>query len=175
MSTFFPPVARWHLPEAAVSGSFAEMARDGEQGNEGVALWLGHRQGGDAVVTHLVALRGSGVRKGPRLLSVEPWLINEVTDLAIELEVTLVGQIHSHGRGWVDMSPTDRTEGIAVPHYLSVIAPWFALRPGTGLVDCGVHVFESGDGWRRLSPSEVQTRLCVVSGGQVPLISIGEE
>lgn len=175
MSTFFPPVARWHLPEEAVYGSIAELARDGEQGNEGITLWLGHRQDGDAVVTHLVALRGPSVRKGPRLLRIEPGLINDVIDLALELEVALIGQIHSHGRGWVDLSPTDRTEGIAVPHYLSVIAPWFALRPGTGLVDCGVHVFESGDGWRRLSPSEVQSRLCVVSGGRVPLISIGEE
>ena len=121
------------------------------------------------------ALRGSGVRKEPGLLRIEPWLLNEVADLAIDLAVSLVGQIHSHGRGWVDLSPTDRDDGIAVPHYLSVIAPWFALRPGTGLADCGVHVFEPSAGWRRMSASEVRGRLRVISGGRAPLITVGEE
>ena len=175
MSAFFPPVARWHLPEDVVRGSFAELARDGQQGNEGIALWLGRRRGGDAEVTHLVSLRGPGVRKGPGVLRIEPWLLNAVTDLTTALEVALVGQIHSHGRGWVDLSPTDRADGIAVPYYLSVIAPWFALRPHTGLADCGVHVFEPGAGWRRLSVSETRTRLQVISGGRVPLITVGEE
>lgn len=175
MNAFFPPVARWHLPEDVVRGSLAELAQDGEQGNEGVALWLGRRQGGAAEVTHLVVLRGPGVRKGPGLLRIEPWLLNEVTDRAIELAVSLVGQIHSHGRDWVDLSPTDRADGIAVPYYLSVIAPWFALRPGTGIADCGVHVFEPCAGWRRLSMSETQARLWVISGGRAPVFTVGED
>jgi hypothetical protein len=175
VSAFFPPVNQWRLPEDVVRGSFAELARDGQQGNEGVALWLGRRQDGDAEVTHLVALRGPGVKKGPGLLRIDPWLLNDVTDLTMTLGVSLLGQIHSHGRGWVDLSPTDRADGIAVPHYLSVIAPWFALRPGTGLADCGVHVFEPGAGWRRLSVRETRARLRVDSGGRVPLITVGEE
>jgi hypothetical protein len=174
-ATFFPPIHRWYIPEGAVAGSLAELALDGREGNEGVALWLGRRRAGEAEVTHLVALRGAGVVKRPDLLRIEPWLLNEVADAAIELGVNLVGQIHSHGRGWVDLSRTDRADGITVPHYLSIIAPWFGLRPETRLADCGAHVFEPSQGWRRLTAPEVEARLCVVPGAQAPLISVGEE
>jgi hypothetical protein len=174
-ATFFPPVRGWRIPERAVAGSLAELARDGREGMEGIALWLGRRRDGDAEVTHLVALRGPGVTKRPDLLRIEPWLLNDVTDVAIDLGVSLVGQIHSHGRAWVDLSWTDRADGVAVPHYLSVVAPWFGLRPGTRLVDCGVHVFEPSQGWRRLPASEVEVRLRVDPGARAPVITVGQE
>ena len=50
---FFPKINRWIIPEAAVAGSFREMALDGMQCNEGIVLWLGHRNNGQAEVTHL--------------------------------------------------------------------------------------------------------------------------
>lgn len=174
-ATFFPPIQSWRIPEGVVAGSLAELALDGREGNEGVALWLGRRRAGAAEVTHLVTLRGAGVLKRPDLLRIEPWLLNEVADVAIRLEVSLVGQIHSHGRGWVNLSRTDRADGIAVPYYLSVIAPWFGLRPDTRLVDCGVHVFEPSRGWRRLPVPEVEARLCIDWGAEAPLITVGEE
>ncbi len=173
---FFPRVERWHIPEMAVADSLREMAQDGSQGNEGIVLWLGRRHGGEATVTHLVALRGPGVVKQPDLLIIEPWLLNEVTDVTIGLKVALVGQIHSHGDGHgVDLSITDRTRGIAVPHYLSVVAPHYAMEPRIRIEDCGVHVFESRTGYRRLSVDEIGQRLTIVPGGRVPLIIVGTD
>ena len=174
--TFFAPVNTWSIPEPALAASLQEMARDGVRGDEGVALWLGRRSEGWAEVTHVVALRGPGVIKRPDQLVIQPALVNEVTDLAIELGLVLVGQIHSHGELYgTDLSYADRTYGIRVPYYLSLVAPDYALRPQTRLEDCGVHIFEPGRGFHRLSMAEVGERLSVVAAGSVPVLTAGEE
>ena len=174
--TFFAPVNTWRIPEPAFAASLQEMARDGVRGDEGVALWLGRRGGGQAEVTHMVALRGPGVVKRPDQLVIEPALLNDVTDLAVELGVVLVGQIHSHGELYgTDLSHADRTLGIRVPYYLSLVAPDYALRPRTRLEDCGVHVFEPGRGFRRLSVAEVGRRLQAVADASVPVLTVGKE
>jgi proteasome lid subunit RPN8/RPN11 len=173
--TFFAPVSTWRIPEPAFAASLREMACDGVNGDEGVALWLGRRAKGHAEVTHLVILRGSGVIKRPDQLVIQAALVNEVTDLAIELGLVLVGQIHSHDDlCGIDLSYADRTFGITVPYYLSLVAPGFALRPQTHLDDCGVHVFEPANGFRRLSAAEVSRRIQVVPAVSVPVLTVGE-
>lgn len=175
-TTFFPPVEVWHLTEGVLEGSLREMSTDGIRGNEGVVLWLGRRAQRQAEVTHLVGLRGSDVIKRPDLLVISPWLLNEVADVALQLSVSLIGQIHTHGSGYdIDLSRTDRTRGIAVPHFLSVVAPDYGLRSDIGITDCGVHVFEPGLGYRRLSTREVEQRVQVVSGSPPPLLLIGQD
>jgi hypothetical protein len=170
----FPPIKVWTMPESIFQQSLLEMARDGRDGNEGVALWLGRRSDGRADISHLVLLRGLGVIKQPALLQIESWLLNEVTDLVIELRVALLGQIHSHGVGWpVDLSRTDRTYGLAVPWYLSLVAPDYALRSETHLAECGVHVFEPGSGYRRMGSREISDRVRLISGRSIEVVTVG--
>lgn len=174
--TFYSPINIWRIPESALAASLEEMARDGVRGDEGVALWLGRRGSGQAEVTHVVVLRGAGVIKRPDQLVIQPSLVNEVTDLAIVLGVVLVGQIHSHGDQFgTDLSYADRTFGIRVPYYLSLVAPDYALRPQTRLQDCGVHVFEPGRGFRRLPVAEIGQRLQVIPTASVSVLTVGEE
>jgi len=175
-TTFFPQVEIWCLAEEALRGSLQEMAHDGVQGNEGIVLWLGRRAQGQAGITHLVGLRGPGVIKRPDLLMIEPWLLNEVTDLALRLNVQLIGQIHTHGIGYsTNLSKTDRIQGISVPYYLSIVAPDYGLRSGMRIMDCGVHVFEPKLGYRRLSAVEVAKRMQVVPGPPPPLVLVGQD
>jgi hypothetical protein len=172
--TFFSIPSQWRIPQSAMQLSIQEMAIDGARGCEGVALWLG-RYNGDAVsVTHVVALRGAGVRKAPDLLQISADLVNEVTDLAIAHRTTLVGQIHSHGRLFgTDLSWTDKQCGIAVPGFLSVVAPDYGMRPATAIGDCGVHLFEPPAGWRRMGQPEVTELVVVTSGDATPLLVAG--
>ena len=173
---FFSPIDTWRIPQSALEESCREMARDGVVGNEGVALWLGQRRDGRAEVSHLVVLRGPGVVKRPDFLLIRPHLLNEVTDLAMDLGVVLVGQIHSHGPLYgTDLSYADHNFGITVPYFLSLVAPDFALRPQMPFEDCGVHVFEPGHGFRRLSAEEVGARIRVVSSPPIPVIPVGKE
>src|SRR5438128_2331576 len=116
----YSPVNVWLLPREALSLSMNEMAIDGRLGREGVALWLGKRENAVATITHVVALRGRGVSKRFDLLNISAELLNDVTDVAIDLGIMLVGQIHSHAPNFsTDLSPTDRMYGINVPDYLS--------------------------------------------------------
>ena len=99
--------------------------------------------------------------------------MNEVTDIAIDQEAYLIGQIHSHPPGCgVDLSHADKRYGISVPGYLSVVAPDFAQRPDTPMAACGFHIFEQGD-WRRLAAHEVQTRVVLGGALESPLITLG--
>lgn len=173
---FFDMVETWAVPESAMIYSCREMARDGAKGNEGIALWLGQRDHKQARITHVVALRGPGVIKEPAFLRIEPWLLNDVTDLTVNLGAALVGQIHSHGKFYgTNLSETDRRYGFAVPYYLSIVAPDYAMRPYTKISDCGVHVFEKGIGYRRLTTSEISRRVNIVNANPVPLIVVGED
>lgn len=172
---YFPTVLRWSLPEAALRASMTEMFRDGAHGNEGVAMWLGRRSGGCAYVSHVVALRGRGVIKRPAQLVIQESVFAAITGVAIDLGVSLVGQIHSHGPGYgVDLSPTDRMYGVAVPYYLSLVAPDYAMRPNTPLAACGVHVLQPGQGFRRLTAPEIKTRFHLTQESIPPLIVVGE-
>ncbi|BDP43346.1 hypothetical protein DAETH_33150 (plasmid) [Deinococcus aetherius] len=174
-TSFFPTITTWVLPEAAVRTSLAEMARDGRRGNEGVALWLGHRTEGMAEVTHVAVLRGSLVSKAPDLLTIDPKLFAEVGDLAYDLGVRLVGQVHSHGPGsGVRFSRVDHAYGLRVPSYLSAVAPDYALNPHTRTSDFGFHVYEPGAGYRLLNAHEMQARILFPDDREVEVLTVGE-
>lgn len=172
---FYPAVEAWILPRLALEASMREMAIDGGLGREGVALWLGKRDGSLAQISQVVILRGPGVVKRRDLLEISADLLNDVTDVAIELGVMLVGQIHSHGPEFgTNLSRTDRLYGIMVPDYLSVVAPDFALRPNTMIGECGVHLFVSGSGYRRLSANEIDRRIRISGASDVPVLTVGK-
>jgi hypothetical protein len=160
MAKFFSEPGHWRIGKHVFQESLAEMGRDGAQGNEGVAMWLGHHEDAIAVVTHVGILRGPHVRKAPALLMIDSELINDLTDLAMESGVRLIGQIHSHGPLYgTHLSETDRRYGVAVPGMLSLVAPDYGLRAGTRLDECGIHIFRPGNGWLRFTTAEVQERL----------------
>jgi proteasome lid subunit RPN8/RPN11 len=173
---YFPVVERWHLPESVLRDSITEMSRDGADGNEGVVLWLGRRENREARITHLVALRGPQIIKRPAQLIIHQSLFAEVTDLAIDLGISLIGQIHSHGPGYgTDLSVTDRMYGVSVPYYLSLVAPDYAMRPSISLLECGIHVLEPGRGFRRLSSTEVCSCVMLIRESCSPIMVVGEK
>jgi len=172
---YFDAVETWSIPESAFADSLREMALDGVNGNEGIVLWLGRRSNRQAQVTHLVALRGAAVIKEPAFLRIEPSLLNEVTEHTIRLGVALLGQIHSHGPfHGTNLSTTDRRYGLAVPHYLSIVAPDYALRSDTKIGECGFFVFEKGTGYIKLSPADVSRRIQIINAGSLPMIFVGD-
>jgi len=171
---FFPAIEKWFFPEFAIHEAFREMARDGHEGREGIAIWLGNRVDSNAKISRIVLLRGPGVIKQPDLLIIEPWLLNELTDVTIDLGVAIIGHIHSHGPYYgTDLSAPDRRYGIVVPYYLSMIAPDYALRENTPITDCGVHIFEPDVGYRRLPDKEIKKRIIIEQSNQLDVITIG--
>lgn len=159
MTGYFAVPARWELPDYVWNQSFVDMARDGAVGREGVALWLGQVVDDVAKATQVVLLRGPGVLKRSNQLAISADLMNLVADEALERDLMLIGQIHSHGPfASTDLSYPDRYLGITEPGYLSLVAPNFAMNCRTPLRNCGVHVHEGESGWRRLHDSELTQR-----------------
>jgi hypothetical protein len=164
----------WNIPASVFDLSRKEMARDGLKGNEGTALWLGRRDGDTATVTHVITLSGPRIIKKPDYLHIESSLINDVADIAIELDAYIIGQIHSHGIGYsVDLSPTDHQFGIRAPNFLSLVAPDYSLREFLALEECGVHIFRPQTGFYRLTSDEIRKRIAT-TGGSVGQVEVGE-
>jgi len=150
---------RWLLADGLLQATMQELAIDGGLHREGVAFFLGRHKDTVAHITHLCTLRGDKLDKTVDHLRIDPALMNEVTDLSIAEDLHLVGQIHSHGPGYgTDLSYPDHFYGIRVPGFLSLVAPDFAQRRETQLVECGVHVFETPGGFRRMPPGEISRR-----------------
>lgn len=172
-NSYFSQVEAWRIPEAVIPDALAEMAIDGREGNEGIVLFLGRDKDATAEVTHLVKLRGPGLRKHPLQIKIDAALLNEVTDVAIENEVRLIGQVHSHGPGFsLDLSPTDKAYGLKTPYYLSLVAPDYGMS-AVPIQRWGVHVFMENQGYVRLDAAEVESRIQVVPGAHARFITVG--
>jgi hypothetical protein len=173
MNKLFSKTTKWLLPETVLADSLLEMVIDGRRGDEGIVLWLGRDHGETAEITHLVKLRGPLVTKRPDQIHIEAALFNDVADVAIEHNIRLIGQIHSHGpRYSLNLSPTDKTYGLQTPYYLSLVAPDYGLSDSS-LSDCAVHVFRPGRGYVRLSTGEVSRQIQIIPGPHLPFIEVG--
>jgi hypothetical protein len=173
MNQYFTNVERWRIPQSVVPDSLIEMALDGRRNNEGIVLFLGRDHDDFSEVTHLVKLRGPHIKKYPDLINIEAPLLNEVADLASSHGVRLIGQVHTHGRGYsLNLSPTDRDYGIQAPFYLSLVAPDYALS-ASSLKQWGIHVFMENTGYVRLNPTEIDQRIELVAGAQLPFLTAG--
>lgn len=173
-AAFFSKVTKWQFPADALEVALSELRLDGSRSTEGIALWLGYRNSGVASITHMVYLRGSGLFKTEYHIRVSQDLVNEITDSAISLGKTLVGQIHSHpSAAGVDMSDSDIAGTPQVPYYLSLVVPDLAMRARTDLADCGVHVFDPKKGFSRLSPRLARRRITFIEGVSIQRITMG--
>jgi hypothetical protein len=173
--SLFPKISKWLVPERLLDESLAEMCLDGRNGDEGICLWLGVRneQECTATISHLVRLRGSGIRKSPGNIQIEPRVMREVHHAAQELRLILVGQIHSHGRSYgVNLSYVDIKYGVSVPYYLSVVAPDYAMTAKTQWKDCGTHIYFPGTGYKRVSPGGV---IAVQSSLNLAVVTVTNE
>lgn len=148
----------WLFPKDLLQKSIEVMRPQGLRGNEGLALWLGKANGNVIEITHLVEVIGPGFQTSPLFMRLSMRAMAKLTNLADGLDRYLVGQIHSHPRTFTDLSELDKTHGIRVPNYLSVVCPHYAQLPATTLDNCGVHVFE-GREYRRMNQVVTERRI----------------
>jgi proteasome lid subunit RPN8/RPN11 len=159
----------WKLPSDLLSSSLEVMKPHGAIGNEGISFWFGKRADQEVEVTHAVELRGPGVRHGPLQLNVSLRAMEALTDLVDRIGCHLVGQIHSHPKKMLDLSDVDKSNGIRIQDYLSLVCPHYAQIPALSVEDCGVHIFDSGR-YRRLQIDEIRRRLRPSTSKVVPIL-----
>jgi len=153
----------WNMPRDLLSSSIDIMHPHGVNGNEGLALWFGAEAADKSIsITHVVDLRGSGLVTAPLYLRLSFRAIAQLTDIADQLNVYLVGQIHSHPGRMTELSKIDRAQGFRIPDFLSVVCPYYAQNPKIQLRDCGINVFERG-AYRRFPDAEINQRIRVTN------------
>ena len=149
----------WRIPKDLLATSIKIMRPHGVAGNEGLALWLGKQIDDKSVaISHVVEVFGAGFTTSPLYLTLSSSAISSLTDLAESLDAYLVGQVHSHPGLFLELSDLDKSQGIRIDNYLSVVCPHYARRDATTLSECGIHVFEAGS-YRRLGTREISMRL----------------
>lgn len=152
----------WKLPKDLLARSIEIMAPHGKLGNEGLALWFGAELNNEIKVTHVVEIRGPGLKTSPLNLQISMRGMSMLTDLAEKYNRYLVGQIHSHPGNFIDLSAVDKEYGIRIQDYLSIVCPHYAQSPSTTWSQCGTHVFEDRS-YRRLKEWEIQRRILLTA------------
>lgn len=150
----------WSFPTNLLSESLSIMRPHGAAGNEGLALWFGTADGARADITHVVDVYGRGFQTTPLYMALSLRAMAVLTDLAEQLDVFLIGQIHSHPERLLELSMLDKEHGIRIPDYLSMVCPYYAQRELDSFRECGAHVFEERT-YRRMLPDELSRRLVV--------------
>lgn len=140
------------------AGLLASFTRRGP--SEGLVYWFGVDMGGQSVVTTLVVPDATATAHGVQTSAAA----NAVAlSVVAGSPLVLIGQAHSHPRGWVDHSVVDDRETFAQYRgALSVVVPWFGRR-GLDLGSCGVHRHD-GAAYRRIPPEEVEKHLIELPG-----------
>jgi hypothetical protein len=161
MTTPYPKIGRWVLPDAAMTATLEGVGSAGRAGNESGVFWLGSRAD-IAYVSTVVLPQGKGVEETPGYWRVTPEVFGAISRWAKPLGLTLLGIAHTHGRGIpARLSWADRHQSVRVPGILAVII-------GNGGEDrdyqeWGWYLYENED-FRGLRGPELKRRVQVDRG-----------
>jgi proteasome lid subunit RPN8/RPN11 len=158
----------WKLPTDLLATSLRVMKPHGAIGNEGIAFWYGRRIDHEVEVTHIVEVHGYGIQHSPLQLRVSLRAMEALTDLVDRIDSHLVGQIHSHPSTMLGLSDVDKSNGIRIQDYLSLVSPYYAQIDVLSVEDCGVHVFDDGR-YRRFQIEEIRRRIRISPSKVIPI------
>jgi hypothetical protein len=127
---------------------------------EGVVYWFGLELGDRAVVTSLI-VPDADTSNGEVVTSAAANA--EALTTVVNTPLILLGQAHSHPRGFVGHSRVDDRQTFAqFPGAISVVVPFYGRR-GMALDCCGVHRHIDGK-YRRIQPVRVAEHIRVLPG-----------
>lgn len=145
------------VPTALAVKARDHLARVGEGGDEGIALWAGVREGETFYVRETVIPQQRGLRLGGGICAtVEGEELHRINVWLYEHGLTLVAQLHSHPTEAYHSETDDAYPIVTTLGGLSLVVPDFAAAPFS-LARCAVYRLMPSSGWVRLPASEVET------------------
>lgn len=149
-------VSAVRVPAGLASAGHAQLARVGEEGYEGIALWAGKLEGETFYVQQVIIPRQSGLRsEGGICASVDGAELHRINVWLYEHGMTLVAQLHTHPTEAYHSETDDAYPIVTTLGGLSLVIPDFATAPFS-LARCAVYRLMPGDGWVRLSAAEAE-------------------
>ena len=151
------------MAPAAVTAITTEIATFGQLGVETGGFLLAPA---DSRVVTVVAFTATvGIARHRRLLEISPGALARLFDYADGRDLRVPAQFHSH-EGTAFLSYTDKTHGLRVDGFTSVVIPAFASPP-TDPAAWGWWTFHDYD-WTAICPA-------VLGGSDVQLIRFDED
>lgn len=148
------------IPEAALLETERLLRTyGGAEDHEGIVYWGGVESPRGSVVVSAVGPEASTTWGSFRT---DFEANTDLVNVLAQLELTLVGQVHSHPGEWVDHSDGDDSGAIVrFAGFWSLVVPHFASEGMRPVSTVGVHLFADGV-FRRLTPRALSTRVRVL-------------
>jgi len=148
-----------------VSAEILNQTRDvlrkfGEQGCEGLALWVGTLDGENALVQGIIVPEQTPIREETGVgYFVEGPVLFQVSKYLEKKQLRLIAQIHSHPTDAYHSETDDRYAIVTEDGGFSLVVPDFARAP-LKLDKCAVYRLDAGE-WIELEDSQINAAFSV--------------
>ena len=150
------------VPHDAVVQSHAHLRRVGLEGFEGLALWVGTRDGDAFQVRETVVPRQRGSRTAHGVcVTIDAAELHRLNLWLYETRFTIVAQLHSHPTDAYHSDTDDEFPIATLVGSLSLVVPDFAAAP-FALRRCATYRLQRDGSWAALAAAEVESLVRIV-------------
>jgi proteasome lid subunit RPN8/RPN11 len=154
-------VATIRIPRSALVETERFLRRCGEDGNEGMVLWVGKLLPSVAAVEVVLVPSQNPIQSEDGVgYFVRSETLREINLHLLQTRRRLIAQVHSHPGEAYHSEADDRYAIMTTEGGLSVVVPEFAREP-MRLSDCAIYRLTRSE-WRSLSTAEIE-RLFVIT------------
>jgi len=162
--TGYLDIERVLVPREIVLEGHRFLSLVGKQRHEGIALWVGVREGDTFLVTNLLIPRQKGVSGDSGLCAVIEG--DELARIGRELYAAgklLFAQLHTHPTEAYHSSTDDEFSIVTKIGGLSLVIPDFAVRP-FDLNDCAIYRLNAAGEWAEMTPEDAGRFIQILGG-----------
>lgn len=154
-----PPRPMFAINESVIAQSECWLRSPRWRGRESIVYWTGVKRDDLWLVTTVIKPRAVTTRGSFRTSGEDN---ARVVEFLSQAGLALLGQVHTHGGGYVEHSVGDDEDAfMPKENMISIVVPEYGRRGMRPLDRCGVHRYESGR-FRRLQPAEIDADVCIV-------------
>ena len=142
-------------------GLVRELGRRGGGRREAGAFLLGTRAGDRRTVAKVVYLDDLDPNCLQGNIHFDGRAYSKLWDLCEAENLVVIGDVHTHGREWVNQSGIDAANPmVARDGHVALILPHLATKP-VAPAEVGVHQYRGADGWTTWTGPDAAARLFV--------------
>lgn len=154
--TGFLGVEKIILPKTNAEKAYSFMKKAGQEGVEGVCLFVGRLNGNVFEITDTIIPEQTAMKiKAGLLYSVDGDELHRINVWLSENNLRLIGQIHSHPNRAYHSETDDAYPIVATLGGISIVVPDFAMR-AMDIDDWAIYRLYEKDGWIELTSNEVE-------------------
>lgn len=157
----FLQVKRFSIPLSVVRQTVDFLRQVGQHGDEGLVLWCGQVDLGEAAVKRIVIPDQQPIRVESGIcVTVGPQALHDLNVFLYENQMRLIAQVHSHAENAYHSDTDDRFSVVTTLGALSIVVPFFAAN-GIVLSECAIYRL-CDSGWHEFTAIQKSALLQVI-------------